>query len=554
MDLKRLKVVGFKKIDGKTGVDLNLANVNILVGANGSGKSSVIQAVHLACCLMRQADRVDATKTSTVGVDELDYLPTDDYKKLGHGVNWGNKDKTPSTKVELEFETAPNVKHKAECTIRSARNAGISITGSVDPLLHPLLRKKTSFFSAYAPGISGIPNKEDRRSKKVLLKACSFGDSNVILRNALLQLKENDSANITLIETWLTKIIGEVKIVVSHDNDADLYVNCDIVINGGSKPLELAGTGYLQMIQIFCYVLLFTPKLLLIDEPDVHLHPHIQEKLVSLLAEIAAERGIKILLTTHSPFIVRGAPVDTNVYWLKDGIIESSNRELVEAALGWGAFGKRIIFASEDKYTTLLKKIISQWPEIEAKVAILPGSGYKNLLDPTQADELNSTLGKKFRLIVHRDRDSLSDNEVQKITDNYASVGVAVWFPAESDIEAYFCNTVFLQALVGCTEPQAQAYIDQILAKHSATIDEQFKGHRKAHNQELWPDGEGESNATIWKSFQSRPLKGSKGKFVFKQLKTLIKSNGFSDEKIQKANLDGSFAIDLKHVIENNLN
>lgn len=41
----------------------------------------------------------------------------------------------------------------------------------------------------------------------------------------------------------------------------------------------MAGTGFLQVAQIFAYLLHFKPKLLLIDEPDSHLHPGTQERL-----------------------------------------------------------------------------------------------------------------------------------------------------------------------------------------------------------------------------------------------------------------------------------
>ena len=100
MQLTKLKVEQFKRI---LAVEIPLSDVNILVGSNGSGKSSIIQAVHLACCVMRQADRVDIRKTAMVGVEELDYLPTDDYKTLGHGANWGNKEGTPSSSVGFTF-------------------------------------------------------------------------------------------------------------------------------------------------------------------------------------------------------------------------------------------------------------------------------------------------------------------------------------------------------------------------------------------------------------------------------------------------------------------
>jgi energy-coupling factor transporter ATP-binding protein EcfA2 len=547
MQLVKLKIENFKKV---LQVEVPLADVNILVGANGCGKSSIVQAVHLACCVMRQADRVDSGKTATVGVDELDYLPTDDYKTLGHGANWGNKEGTPSSCVTLYFKKPDDELVEASCRLRSARNAGISITGSVPTDLTSSLRTKRKFFSAYIPGISGIPNKEERKSKKVILKACSFGDSNVILRNALLLLKESNVGNIALIEQWIGKIIGPVSISVVHNNDSDLYIQCDITVDGSTKPIELAGTGYLQLIQIFCYVLLFDPGVLLIDEPDIHLHPHVQERLVGVLAEVARERGIRILLTTHSPFIVRGAPAGTNVCWLQDGKIESQNRHLVEVALGWGAFGKRLIVVSEDSNTALLRKLVAQWPEIDRAVAFYPGNGYANVPTPSQAKELAETLGGKFKILVHRDRDSLTDAEVAQMEALYTAQGVALWLPAESDVEAYYCDIGFLEVFLGCTQQQAQEYVDAVLNQNAAPLRDQFNKQRAAHNKELYQAGGSPMNDDVWNVFQHRPLKGGKGKFVFKQLKSKIPGGAFDEDKLTGPAVGGLIALDLKHKIE----
>jgi len=547
MRLFKLKVETFKKI---LMVDMELADVNILVGTNGCGKSSIIQAVHLACCVMRQADRVDAGKTSTVGVDELDYLPTDDYKTLGHGANWGNKEGTPSSQVTLSFKRDNGEVVEARCKLRSARNAGISISGSVPVDLTSLLRVKKKFFSAYIPGISGVPNKEDRKSKKVILKACSFGDSNIILRNALLLLKDNDVANIDLIERWIGSIIGPISIRVSHSNDNDLYVSCEITLDGATKPIELVGTGYLQLIQIFCYVLLFDPGVLLIDEPDIHLHPHAQERLVSVLAEVARERGIKILLTTHSPFIVRGAPPATNVCWLRDGSIESQNRHLVEIALGWGAFGKSIIIVSEDSNTELLRKLLSQWPTLDRVIAFYPGNGYKNVPTPNQANELASTLGGKFKILVHRDRDSLTTEETNLLKQSYESKGTYLWFPEGSDVEPYFCDDSVIASQLNCSLQQAADYVDAVLTQSSTSIREQFYKQRAVHNQELYPAGGSPTNDAVWISFQQRALKGAKGKYVFRQLKNKVPAGKFCESNILMGTLSGEVALDLKLTIE----
>ena len=139
MILNKVIVNNFKKINN---LELSLANINILVGANGAGKSSVLQALHLACCTIRQANEVRPDKTSTIDIQNLDYLPTDEYKLLGHNCRWGNNTGTPSSNIHFEFSDKDNNISTVSCTLRSARNAGISITGIIPSLLNRGLRKQ----------------------------------------------------------------------------------------------------------------------------------------------------------------------------------------------------------------------------------------------------------------------------------------------------------------------------------------------------------------------------------------------------------------------------
>jgi ABC-type branched-subunit amino acid transport system ATPase component len=547
MELSRILIENFKRIKR---VPLDLAPVNVLVGANGSGKSSIIQAVHLACCVIRQAGRIDSAKTATVGADELDYLPTDDYKTLGHSVNWGNKSGTPATRVQLDFAKADGSVITASCALRSARNAGISITGEVHSELRSLLRVNKKFYSAYIPGISGIPNKEDRRSKKVILKACSYGDSNVILRNALLLLKESDPGSIEKIQEWIGIIADPIDISVEHNADSDLDISCNLTTHGEQKSIELAGTGYIQLIQIFCYILLFKPGILLIDEPDIHLHPNVQEGLVRTLSKIAKERSMKIVLTTHSPFILRGAPPDTNVVWLKDGKVESNDRHALEMSLGWGAFGKKIILISEDSSTiSMLRLIIAQWPGISRAVAIHPGTGYKNLPKPEAAAELSKTLGNHFKIVIHRDRDSLTDYEASVLKASYAAHDVHLWLPVESDIEAYFCTPAIISITSGLALAESEELLARSIAKNEVRIKQQFIKQRKAHQDEMYPQGGSPTNDEVWASFQDRPLRGAKGKIVFNELKNLT-SQKHAEEHLEKVTSETKVAPDLKDLLE----
>jgi AAA15 family ATPase/GTPase len=544
MRLSKIKIENFKRIKD---VELGLADINILVGTNASGKSSIIQALHLATCLIRQASRIDSTKTSTVGIEELDYVPSENYSMLGHQTAWGNRAGSPSSKAAFTFSSDAG-EFSAQCELRSARNAGISITGQIPSELNATLRGKNKFFSAYIPGISGIPNREEKRSKKVVLKACSYGDSNVILRNVLLLLKQQ--SDLATVEEWIGRTVGNIKLFVDHDDEKSLTIDCSAEIDGLKRPIELIGTGYLQLIQLFSYILLFRPGILLVDEPDIHLHPSVQEKLVQTLADVAKSHDVRILLTTHSPFIVRGAPSTANVYWVQEGRLEESNRAQVELALGWGAFGKKILVISEDTNTTLLRKLIAQWPQIDRQVTFYPGTGFKNLPTPDQVKEISAALGGKFQVLVHRDRDSLTGDESKKLTKRYTDVGADLWLPAFSDVEGYFCQPSFLAELVGCTPLDAEAHIADVNQKQAGSIKDQFASQRAAHNQELYTAGGSPTNDDVWNGLQAGTLKGAKGKFMLKQLKNKIGQTILSDASISANKFKSEIGTDLREKLE----
>ncbi len=569
MELKKIKVKNFKKVSQ---VELDLASLNILVGANASGKSSILQAIHLASCLMRQVEKINYP--SVISVNELDYLPTEDYPTLGNNQDWGNTDTMPGSRVDFKFEVSTSTIDEGEATItktssssyaefRSARNAGITVKTSIPENTwntrkgHDLFRNKEKFFSAYSPGVSGISNEEQKQSKRVVLKACSYGDANGYLRNALFLL---GNEKIDTLQDWLAEIIEPVTISIKHDDAKDLVITAMAGIRGRGRerPLELLGMGYIQLIQIFCYLLLFNPEVMLIDEPDIHLHPNVQEKLPRVLSKIAKERNIKIILSTHSPFIIRGAPTDARVFWMEDGAVKNNNREAIELALGWGAFGKKIILVSEDTNTKLLQKILSQWPDIEKYVAIHPGNGYSNLPKPEQAKKMKELLGDYFDIVVHRDRDSLSDAEVASLQKQYTDKDTILWVTDQSDIESYFTEPSFLATLLGDAEVEYESMLSDIITHFNTVDNSKFVSHRKSHNQELWSGGGGPTNQDVWDEQQRHLLKAANGKMVFKRLTDITpvtgSKNKFTEQAIFDCELGGKIAPSLKACLEGLLN
>ena len=51
-------------------------------------------------------------------------------------------------------------------------------------------------------------------------------------------------------------------------------------------------------------------KILLLDEPELHLHPTMQKRILDLLSESTTRSGNQILLITHSPYLIFATDID----------------------------------------------------------------------------------------------------------------------------------------------------------------------------------------------------------------------------------------------------
>ncbi|MFQ6781274.1 MAG: AAA family ATPase [Coprococcus sp.] len=88
-----------------------------------------------------------------------------------------------------------------------------------------------------------------------------------------------------------------MRIPFNPDNDINIQVDIGIKTYEGKNidvPIEQAGTGMLQILQILAYVLYFEPKLLLLDEPDEHLHPNNQRILAEVLEKYQKKKEFKL--------------------------------------------------------------------------------------------------------------------------------------------------------------------------------------------------------------------------------------------------------------------
>lgn len=457
-------VVNFMRV--KDTGKIPLGPVTVLVGENGSGKSSILKAIHWAirCTVLRDtSDRVT--------LERMDYAPSRDFLHLSHKIRLNSEGTSPRVKVSLEsgFD-------KLEISMNSTRNdAGIkvAVSGSLASTV-----TATSHITAYIPGLAGLSESESLLATPVLHRRAASGEGGSVLRHILLGLamaqlgRESIDKHEELSELgrWVSKVFPGVRFWVKFDRLRDVFIDAKFLTadmaEAGKKlelqwrSLEMAGTGFLQVVQIFAYLLHFKPKLLLIDEPDSHLHPGTQERLITALEDAAkAFPETQFLLTTHSPNLVRAASSISQVLWISDGQLRAEKEEKIRQRMGWGALDKDLMLITEDGNLQYMKNVLSQWPELARKVLLWPTFGSGSLPQGSAVAKIRKELG--IGIVVHRDRDFLSETDKAALSSKmtYDSNDVPFWMPSGSDIEAAFCSPEHLALIFDIDSADATALI-----------------------------------------------------------------------------------------------
>ena len=153
------------------------------------------------------------------------------------------------------------------------------------------------------------------RDKKSHLKFALANESNFILDDEN-QINEIDK---------IIKIISEIingRIVVD-DFQGVLYEKNGQEINIDNVALGIKGFGLIQLL--LKNHQLNSRTLLIIDEPEIHLHPNWQVLYAEILVLISKKLEIPILLTSHSPYFIEALKVFSEKYEYEENLFKSIN-------------------------------------------------------------------------------------------------------------------------------------------------------------------------------------------------------------------------------------
>ena len=320
--IKSLEIKGYKSISSDYPLTLNLDNINIFLGANGAGKSNIISFFKMLSFMMSgRFEEYVARAGSNQTI-----------------LHFGSK-KTPSISAKLRFENSKSY-DEYEFTLTTATPNRLIIKdetitwGRKENELKPQTIQLKSNFTE-----SGLVDTKDKTAliiRNILDRGCKvyqFHDSSN--EGPLRQASPVNSANYLQAEgnnlasfLYLLKqnypieykrIVSHVKLVVPQFRDFYLepqnnYISLnwvdtslnDYVFN--SHQLSDGSIRFIALATLLLQPDKTMPNVIIIDEPELGLHPYA----IELLAEIIKDASLhaQIIIATQSPALIDNFDVD----------------------------------------------------------------------------------------------------------------------------------------------------------------------------------------------------------------------------------------------------
>ena len=304
-------------------------DINVLTGINNSGKTTCLEALALwnECFnkLLRQAGRANPSlglekDDFMFGTSQPSYVPFKDINSVRSpefNDIFHNLDKKNYINLELTLNIDQNIFIKVGFVIRASnggQNYEISMIGrgTFDHKNFNKIFKRLpeSISTVYASPISTLKGEENFMTVPVIKKALNERESVVVLRNRIYQLKKQAALFLDFqkdLSFILTNNLENVEIQIIGDEilDINVQVNIKIGVKDTPKNISLLGSGTLQIIEIL--LCLYENKrelnLILLDEPDSHIHRSIQQRLIDTMKKFI--ENTQLFITTHNESLIR---------------------------------------------------------------------------------------------------------------------------------------------------------------------------------------------------------------------------------------------------------
>lgn len=375
---------------------MNLGRVNVITGRNSAGKSTILRKI-----IERQDYGVTIERTAELGLTIDGQMGNYSEPSKNSLEDWKNKiiDEVYgkvffSTSESDVLSMVINAKNNSSVKTYGLANDAGRIAKSLCPEL-PSKEKK--------PVLLSPKRRLQYESDANPMVGLDSEATNALSRLFYLKTQLPDSIERKIFERVqfsFTEITGNEFEIQTLNNSNHPRIQLQFRRKGGSWIIgQNDGLGLTEVLSIILYALDGSSELLLVEEPENHLHPDLQRKLLYFLSSVEDRQ---FLLSTHSPIFLNPTIVD-RIYFCKynNGEINvDDNTSRAEALTHLGVLAidnltsDAVVIAEGKTDQIVIDYILSKWLDAPSNVSVsyvfLSGS-MMVYFDPTPFAQIRNT-------------------------------------------------------------------------------------------------------------------------------------------------------------------
>jgi ABC-type cobalamin/Fe3+-siderophores transport system ATPase subunit len=274
----------------------------VLAGPNNTGKTTVLQALAAwGLAISRWKELNDfrthnsAYSKAPISRQAFSAVPLRVFDLL-----WNQRAYTRNTHpIEIEVHTALGKKVAVELVPDSTEQIYVRPKPDADIELIKSLPEMSGM--VYVPPMTGLSTQEPVYTRPKLNQLLGQGKPGDVIRNLLVEAHQSEEAWPKLTES-IRRIFG-YELLSPDAAGADILVEYQVA-SGAKYDIASAGSGFQQVLMLLSFLHTRPGSVLLLDEPDAHLHVILQDSIYSELRSVAATTNSQLIVATHSEVII----------------------------------------------------------------------------------------------------------------------------------------------------------------------------------------------------------------------------------------------------------
>ena len=290
-----VRIRGFKRFDE---VEFRLPGHVVLAGPNNTGKTTVLQAIaswSLALQRWREANYFNPGSgymRVPIARQAFSSVPLRSFDLL-----W--KDKSYLGRIEIE------VRHNAGWSVTMELIADSTEQIYVRPAKQGTtaeVLRELDLQAVLIPPMTGLSTEEPLFQPPLIDQLLGLGRPGEVLRNLLMAAHGDESMWNPLRES-IGKLFG-YELMPPDASGPYIRSEYRMVKDGPSLDIASAGSGFQQVLMLLAFLHTRRGAVLLLDEPDAHLHLILQDAIYHELRSVAARQRSQLIVATHSEVVI----------------------------------------------------------------------------------------------------------------------------------------------------------------------------------------------------------------------------------------------------------